>query len=87
MTYQEWDRLPEPQYITYQITGWVPEAALRRGTRRFFYHLTTAGAASLPDSWERRSDNHLFRLFWAPLDNLPAIIPPQDAWLAYAQLD
>ena len=87
VTYAEWDRLPEPQYITYQITGWVPEVALRRGTRRFFYHLTSAGAASLPGSWEQRSDNHLFRLFWAPLDNLPAIIPPQDAWLAYARMD
>ena len=47
--------------------------------------LTSPGAASLPVSWEQRTDNHLFRPFWAPLDNLPAIIPPQDAWLAYAK--
>ncbi len=86
VTYEEWDRFPEAQYITYQITGWVPAEALCRGTRRYFFHLTSSDAASLPASWEQRSDNHLFRPFWAPLDHLPAIVPPQDAWLAYAEM-
>ena len=31
--------------------------------------------------WQAFSDNHTFTLFWAPLDNLPDIIPPQKTWL------
>ncbi|CAG0926373.1 hypothetical protein TFLX_00038 [Thermoflexales bacterium] len=26
VTYIEYDRLDDPKYITYQITGWVPES-------------------------------------------------------------
>jgi 8-oxo-dGTP pyrophosphatase MutT (NUDIX family) len=84
VTFEEWDRIPDPAYLTYQITGWVPEAVLCRCTRRHFYHLTSLQAASLPERWERRSDQHLFQPFWAPITHLPPIIPPQDAWLAFA---
>jgi hypothetical protein len=30
-----------------------------------------------------QSDNHRFKLFWAPVDNLPPLVPPQDIWLEW----
>jgi 8-oxo-dGTP pyrophosphatase MutT (NUDIX family) len=82
VTYDEGDRFPDPSYISYQITGWVPEEMLASTNRRKFFHLELVGDA--PDSWEQFSDNHLFALFWARLDNLPEIISLQREWLDYA---
>ena len=84
VTYEEWDHLLEPQFITYQITGWVPTLALCRGTRRHFYHLPVPGG-ELPQNWRQQADQHDFELFWAPLEAPPDIIYPQDEWLEYAR--
>jgi 8-oxo-dGTP pyrophosphatase MutT (NUDIX family) len=78
VTYTENDRYPNPAYISYQITGWIPEEILAGSKRRYLYHLMLEGEA--PDTWEQPSDNHRFQLFWAPLSNLPDIIPPQRKW-------
>jgi 8-oxo-dGTP pyrophosphatase MutT (NUDIX family) len=83
VTFEEWDRVPDPTYLTYQITGWVPGATLCRVKRRYFYQLTSPQTMASPASWVRRSDQHDFRLFWARRDDLPAIIPPQDGWLGF----
>lgn len=80
VTYEEPDRVPDPQYVTMRITGWVPDGVLTDTRRRHFFHLEFTGTS--PARWTVRSDNHLFTLFWAPLADLPPIIPPQDAWLA-----
>lgn len=79
--YEEFDQLLDPQYITLAITAWAPDEALSPGLQRHFFHLETS--AITPERWKVAIDNHVFTLFWAPLDHLPDIISPQDEWLAF----
>jgi 8-oxo-dGTP pyrophosphatase MutT (NUDIX family) len=79
VSYIEHDSEPNREYVSYQITGWVPDKALTRRQVRHFYHLDYPGDA--PPRWTVRTDNHRFTLFWARLDALPPIIPPQNTWL------
>ena len=81
VSYEEPDRWPDPNYTTYQITGWVPTTALTPQRVRYFFHLGCI--CETEERWTVRSDNHIFKLFWAPLENLPAIVSPQDAWLPW----
>jgi hypothetical protein len=81
VTYEEFDRLPDPRFVSFRLTGWVAAAALTRTRRRFFFVLPFAGEA--PDAWDHAADGHVWRLFWAPVNALPALIPPQDAWAPY----
>jgi 8-oxo-dGTP pyrophosphatase MutT (NUDIX family) len=82
VTFSEGDRYPVRSYVSYQITGWVPSSALTRRLRRYLYHLTVRGTC--PDRWSNQDENHLFQLFWAPLDTLPDVVEPQRAWLDFA---
>ncbi|MCE5314618.1 MAG: NUDIX domain-containing protein [Armatimonadota bacterium] len=82
VTYEEGDQYPNPNYITYSITGWVPSGILAKCERRYLYHLTYNGDCS--EQWSLHCDNHLFHLFWAPLEDLPCIIKCQQEWLDYA---
>jgi len=84
VTFQEWDRYPDPQYLTYQITGWVPQSCLCRGTLRHFYHLSFQDP-ELPDHWLHKDEFHLFELFWSSLNLLPEIVAPQQKWLNYVK--
>lgn len=79
--YQEFNRVPDPQYVSMSIKGWVPVAVLADRVRRHFYHLEFKGKTK--DRWQKYADHHLFNPFWAPLNNLPGIIPPQDEWLVF----
>jgi 8-oxo-dGTP pyrophosphatase MutT (NUDIX family) len=81
VTYEENDRNPDPQYVTYRLTGWVAASALTRVKRRFFYVLPFTGET--PDAWEVTDDGHTWTVFWASVRGLPPIIPPQDAWVAH----
>ena len=81
ITYVEHDQVPEPQYVSMQITGWVPNDALNNYRRRHFFHLEFQGES--PESWETFSDHHRFYPYWAQISNLPEIIAPQDDWLKY----
>ena len=81
VTYEEPDRVPNPQYISMRITGWVPDDVLAGVTKRHFFHLEFHGRAE--KRWTVHADNHLFTLFWAPLAALPEIIHPQDEWLEF----
>jgi hypothetical protein len=80
ISYIEGDQFPDPHYITYQITGWVEESNLASKMIRKFYHLQ---ANSLLNEWEIDTDQHKFKLFWAPLEDLPKIISPQEEWMDY----
>ena len=80
VTYAEWDQLEHPTYISYQITGWVPEAALASVERRHYFLLTTVEAT--PERWPVVDGVHRFTLFWAPIAALPTVVGPQRAWLA-----
>jgi 8-oxo-dGTP pyrophosphatase MutT (NUDIX family) len=77
--YIEYDRFPDTQYVTMEITGWVSEAHLTSRIRRHFYHLTHD--APTDPYWQVAVDNHLFTLFWVPLRDLPPLTPPHDDWL------
>jgi 8-oxo-dGTP pyrophosphatase MutT (NUDIX family) len=81
VTYEEFDRLPDPQYVTARITGWVVVGALTQVRRRFFYILPFEGQAA--DAWTHHADHHDFGLFWAPVDTMPDLISPQDQWTPY----
>ena len=81
VTYEELDSLPNPQYVTMSITGWVPDAVLAEVRRRHFFHLEFEGQSE--EKWAVCTDNHHFTLFWASMEALPNIIHPQDAWLAF----
>ncbi|TDF89433.1 NUDIX hydrolase [Paenibacillus piri] len=39
VSYIEGDKYPEPNYITFQITGWVEDSNLASKVSRHFYHL------------------------------------------------
>jgi 8-oxo-dGTP pyrophosphatase MutT (NUDIX family) len=79
VTYEEFDRIPDPDYVTYRITGWVPNHTLAETGKRHFFLLAYEGPSR--DRWETDTDHHRFTLFWAPVAALPPLIPPQDAWL------
>ena len=81
VSYEEWDRWPDPQYVTFAITGWVSDEILCSAVRRHFFRLESP--AQTEERWAVETDNHRFNLFWAPLADLPAIIRPQDAWLEF----
>lgn len=81
ITYTEFDREPDPQYVTMQITGWAPDDALTTVQRRHFFILDFAEETD--ERWTVFTDNHTFTLFWSPLTALPALIYPQDTWLAW----
>ena len=81
VTYAEWDRWPDPRYTNYQITGWVVNSALTASQTRHFYRL--ACHESTPDEWVVEIDHHRFRLFWAPLDDLPEIVETQAGWVRH----
>jgi hypothetical protein len=82
VTYQEWDRLSESPYVSYQITGWAPAEAFSALVHRHFFHLTVDDGAPdiLPPAF---TDHHRFLPFWAPLDDLPVIVESQRHWLTY----
>ncbi|MCA9886517.1 MAG: hypothetical protein KC708_26280, partial [Anaerolineae bacterium] len=79
--YVEYDQEPARHFITMRIRGWVPAETLAHARRRTFFHLTCL--ADTPARWTTFADNHTFTLFWAPLDALPPIVPPQAAWPAW----
>lgn len=79
VTYQEREEGVDPPFVSYQITGWVDSAALTRQVMRYFYHFPYHG--DTPTTWFVDTDNHRFRLFWAPLDQLPPIVAPQRWWV------
>lgn len=83
VTYQEFDRVPDPTYVSMCITGWVPDKVLADTQRRHFFRLRFRGATER--SWTVYADNHVFTLFWAPLTALPDIVSPQDRWLAFLE--
>lgn len=81
VSHTEWNNLENPEYIMWQLTGWVPSQNLTNMRLRRFYHLTANDDQRR--AWYQKADNHTFRLFWADLDDLPSIIPPQDRWLNF----
>jgi 8-oxo-dGTP pyrophosphatase MutT (NUDIX family) len=59
--YEETDRYIDTRYVTYNITGWVPDEALTDQRFRHFYLLEASGET--PQQWSFTTDNHIFELF------------------------
>lgn len=78
VTYEEWDRLDDPQYVSFRITGWVPSHVLCQRPVRHFFHFEVNADPS--QRWTVETDHHRFHLFWAPLAALPPIIHTQAGW-------
>jgi ADP-ribose pyrophosphatase YjhB (NUDIX family) len=81
VTYEEVDRAPSPQFLTARITGWVAREALAKERRRHFFVLPFEGEA--PPAWAVSDGRDDCALFWAGVDCLPALAPPQDQWIPY----
>ena len=79
--YTEPDQIPNPNYVSMQITGWVTDESLATLRKRYFYQIDFEGKTK--SRWQTFSDHHIFTVFWAPLNDLPIIIPPQDSWLEF----
>jgi 8-oxo-dGTP pyrophosphatase MutT (NUDIX family) len=80
VTYEEWNDVERSTFVSYRITGWVPEQTLAAVERRHFFLLTFRGTSSA--RWTVLDETNLFTLFWAPVAALPAIVQPQVPWLA-----
>jgi 8-oxo-dGTP pyrophosphatase MutT (NUDIX family) len=82
ISFVEWDVYPDPSYVSYQITGWVPEDCLTLERCRRFYHLTCE--LETPDSWQVEVDLHSFNLEWVDIQHMPEIVYPQNEhWEQY----
>jgi hypothetical protein len=79
--FEETGRYIDPQYATYSITGWVPDEVLTNQRIRHFYLFKAANPT--PERWSITVDYTIFELFWALLDDLPAIVPPQNRWVKW----
>jgi len=85
VVYTEWDRFPDPNYASMQITGWVPKHILADRQLRYFF-LLECMEETAPE-WEVAIDWHVYRLFWAPVNALPELIESQSAWLEFLPPD
>ncbi len=84
--FREANRFPNPDYLTFQVIGWVRAEVLATMVRRHFYLLTPT-APTPDDEWAVNIDYHVFRPFWAPLDEVLQdrgdIVEPQREWLDF----
>ncbi len=82
VTYFEYDKFPNPSYVAYNISGWVPNKNLGKQKTRHFFRLSTTEETE--DIWELKSDRgHIFQPFWTPLSPKPEIVSPQNRWLDF----
>jgi 8-oxo-dGTP pyrophosphatase MutT (NUDIX family) len=70
-----------PTFVSYQITGWVPGSTVTNRVTRHFYLFSHTG--NTPREWSHIDEQHTFRLFWAPLSDMPKLSPSQQAWLNF----
>ncbi|MCA9930236.1 MAG: NUDIX domain-containing protein [Anaerolineales bacterium] len=87
VSYLEYDQLPNPTSIAFQIIGWVPNDAISSKKPRHFFHLNCEEETAV--SWSLPADNnHIFHPFWTPLTPKPALVSPQHTWLdtCYTQI-
>ncbi len=82
ISYFEYDKFPNPSYVAYNITGWVPNTNLSKQKTRHFFLLSTTEETE--DMWELKSDRgHIFQPFWTPLSPKPEIVFPQNRWMDF----
>lgn len=79
--FTETDRYPDPQYMTFELLGWVPAHSVAGERIRHFAWMTAP--PSTPRSWTHFQDFHNFTLRWHRLDDLPELVAPQAPWLRF----
>lgn len=79
--YDEPDCLPNPNFDTYSLTGWVESEKLAKKQKRHFYHFVSNSMEQ--ESWNVFSDCHTFEVGWHLMGMLPKLTPPQDEWIAF----
>jgi 8-oxo-dGTP pyrophosphatase MutT (NUDIX family) len=79
ISYVEYDQYPHSEYVSMNITGWIENEKLDQEQRRHYYYFEVK--EEVEETWQRRTDNHIFTLFWASLKVLPEIVYPQSVWL------
>ena len=77
--YIEINRNADPNYKSFEITGWIPSSTIARTVTRHFYLFSHHG--DTPDRWDHQDEGHTFSLFWSTLADLPALNPWQQPWL------
>ncbi len=86
ITFNEEDKYPNPEYITFSVTGWIPSKLLCKKQRKHFFHGIINEVT--PDEWEVEAEpamNLTFKLFWVPINAVPKIVDPQYQWLEYVR--
>ena len=79
--YAETDRYPDPQFVSFELVGWVPAVTISGVRVRYFAWLRAPDAT--PSSWTNYEDFHTFILRWHRLDDLPELVIPQVPWLRF----
>jgi 8-oxo-dGTP pyrophosphatase MutT (NUDIX family) len=79
--FTENDRYPDPQYLTFDLLGWVPANTVSSVRVRHFAWLLAPD--STPPRWTHFNDYHNFTLRWHRYEDLPQLVPPQAPWMRY----
>lgn len=82
INYSEPDCLPNQNFETYSLTGWVEREKLAKWQKRHFYHFGSKHMDT--NTWQVFSDCHTFEVGWFRMNQLPELMPPQDEWLKFA---
>lgn len=81
LRYRETDRYPDPQYVSFELVGWVPAEAVAGVRVRYFVRLSSPAATPL--SWTNFEDHHNFTLRWHRREEWPELVPSQAPWLRF----
>jgi 8-oxo-dGTP pyrophosphatase MutT (NUDIX family) len=81
ISYCEKNNSLNPEYITYEITGWTKTNLITNHLRRRFYLISASEKTE--SSWTVNADNHTFRLFWGSNADRKKVQIKQKPWLAY----
>lgn len=68
----------EPMYL---VRGWVPDQVVTQQQTRHYFHFVAPGQT--PDRWVVQDEGYEYVAAWYPLDSLPDLVAPQQAWLRH----
>ncbi len=81
ITYSEMNNSLNPEYVSYEITGWTKNKLITNHLRRSFYLISTTEEPK--SSWPVNTDNHTFHLFWGTDKDKQKVQKEQRQWLNY----
>jgi 8-oxo-dGTP pyrophosphatase MutT (NUDIX family) len=81
LRYRETDRYPDPQYVSFELVGWVPAETVAGLRVRYFVWLSSP--AQTPLSWMNFEDHHNFMLRWHRREEWPPLVASQAPWMRF----